>query len=293
MNPKSLIPAGLMVLPLIVYGQALRFEFVNYDDLECITGNPRMAAGLTFDNVAWAFRTDLNNVWQPITWLSFFLDATLFRQPGGTLNAGGFHATSLLFHAANVLLLYYVLRMLTGAMWPSALVAALFAVHPLHVESVAWITERKDVLSQFFGLLALMAYIRWVHKERWWWYAMALAAFLLSLMSKPTLVTLPFLLLLLDWWPLDRWDAPRWMRIAVPESNRTTGEGQPPAASGVHEPGRPITGKSARSRRNRVRSRPGTNRRKSGHPPLIQQSQDEAVPPAGCCWKSFPSSRGR
>ncbi len=205
MKARLLIPIGLIVLPMIVYGQVLRFEFVNYDDFECVTANPRMSQGLTRENVAWAFTTDLNNNWHPLTWLSLLLDATIHRHAGGRLNSGGFHLTSLLLHTTNVVLLYCALRMMTGAVWPSALAAALFAVHPLHVESVAWISERKDVLSQFFGLITLMAYVGWVRKRSWQLYAAALAMFILSLLSKPTLVTFPFLLLVLDWWPLGRW----------------------------------------------------------------------------------------
>ena len=209
------VPAGLIGLVAFVYAPVCGYGFVNYDDWEYITSNPRMASGLTLDNIAWAFQTGFHANWHPITWLSYFLDATLFRQAHGELNAGGFHATNLLFHAVNVVLLYVVLWKMTGLRWPSVLAAALFAVHPLHVESVAWISERKDVLSQFFGLLALLAYLGWVRAQRRRWYALALVAFLLSLMSKPTLVTFPFVLLLLDWWPLDRWDAPQWLRYAA------------------------------------------------------------------------------
>jgi len=210
----------LVAVTLAVYWPVVRCDFVNYDDPVYFTSNTRVLAGLTPVNVAWAFTTGHASNWHPLTWLSLMLDAQLFgRGPAGP------HLMNLLFHTANTVLLFLLLRCLTAATWRSAMVAALFALHPLHVESVAWITERKDVLSSFFGLLALIAYARYVQSQpkaegresrsdtavrafdsrRWTLdYTLALFFFACGLMSKPMLVTLPFLMLLLDWWPLER-----------------------------------------------------------------------------------------
>lgn len=195
-----MLPYPLLVaVTLVVYWQTIGFEFVNMDDFTYITRNPNVLKGLSFENLEWAFTTTYFANWHPLTWLSFMLDVELYGQ-----NAGGFHLTNVAWHVANVLLLFAVLRQMTHATWKSAFVAALFAVHPLHVESVAWISERKDVLSTFFGLLAIGAYARYTRHLKFTWYLAALVAFTLSLMSKQTLVTLPFVLLLLDFWPLNR-----------------------------------------------------------------------------------------
>jgi len=198
-----LICLGLLALIAVVYWQVGGFEFVNYDDSEYVTENLRMPAGLTMENIGWAFRTSYFENWHPLTWLSYLLDSQLFG-----LNPKPFHLVNVLFHWLNSVLLFAVFKRMTGARWPSALVAALFAVHPLHVESVAWIAERKDVLSTFFGLLTLWAYVRYVEHPRFWRYLFALLFFALSLMSKAMLVTLPFVLLLLDFWPLKRIEWP-------------------------------------------------------------------------------------
>ena len=194
---------------LAVYWPVHRHEFLNYDDGEYVIGNKHLAHGLTRDAVAWAFRSGYACNWHPLTWLSHLEDVELFG-----MEPGGHHLTSLLFHTANAVLLLLVLRRLTGALWESAFVAALFALHPLHVESVAWVAERKDVLSTFFGLLSLWAYAGWAPRSgtkqpssaihRRVCYGLALVFFAFSLMSKPMLVTLPFLMLLLDFWPLQR-----------------------------------------------------------------------------------------
>ncbi|MEX0701153.1 MAG: tetratricopeptide repeat protein [Planctomycetales bacterium] len=196
----------LAAATLAVYAQSLGHGFVNFDDPTYVAENPRVARGPTLDDVRWAFTTTHFANWHPLTWLSYMLDAGLFLPERGTIYdaAGGFHATNVALHLANVLLLFFVLRRLTGADWKSAAVAGLFAVHPLHVESVAWVSERKDVLSLFFGLLALGAYARFAMNGGRTWYAAALVAFAASLMSKQMLVTLPFVLILLDWWPLGR-----------------------------------------------------------------------------------------
>jgi tetratricopeptide (TPR) repeat protein len=186
------------------------YPFVNYDDPEYVTRNPHVLAGLNWQGARWAATTLEMGNWHPLNWLSFQADATLYG-PGPF----GFHLTNLLLHAASAALLFLALRSLTGAFWQSLAVALLFAVHPLRVEPVAWISERKGDLSVFFGLLALWAYAVYARRPSWWLYAAVLAAYCASLMSKPALATLPFLLLVLDWWPLDRLQMPvLWRRVA-------------------------------------------------------------------------------
>ncbi|HEV3259204.1 MAG TPA: tetratricopeptide repeat protein [Gemmataceae bacterium] len=199
-----------MAITLLVYRHACANGFVDFDDDLYVANNPRVQAGLTAEGVSWAFTTPVAANWHPVTWLSLQLDADIYAfvagKPVGTqpLKAWGFHLTNVLLHGANVVLLFVVLRWMTGAVWRSALVAALFAVHPLHVESVAWVSERKDVLSAFFGLLALLGYAWYAERPGWRRYGLVLVAFILGLMAKPMLVTLPFALLLLDYWPLRR-----------------------------------------------------------------------------------------
>jgi Flp pilus assembly protein TadD len=154
---------------------------------------------MNWENVAWAFTTISAANWHPLTWLSHMLDVQLFG-----LNPAGHHFTSLLLHVANVVLLFLIMEVMTGALWPSALVAALFAIHPINVESVAWIAERKNLLSTSFWLLTMWAYVRYARQPAWSKYIAVFASFALALMSKPMVVTLPFALLLLDYWPLDR-----------------------------------------------------------------------------------------
>jgi hypothetical protein len=211
-----LVVLVLAALTVAVYAPVGRFDFVQLDDPAYVTENPHVLGGLTLDGLAWAFTTGHAANWHPVTWLSHMLDVQLFG-----VDAGAHHLTSLALHAANTLLLFGLLALLTGALWRSALVAALFAVHPLHVESVAWVAERKDVLSAFFLLLTLWAYAGFVRsvgpaataagetagRSRRVYYALMLVAFALGLMAKPMLVTLPFVLLLLDVWPLERLNA--------------------------------------------------------------------------------------
>jgi tetratricopeptide (TPR) repeat protein len=210
-----------MLLALVtaaVFWPVVGCDFVNYDDPTYFVANPRVQAGLTPGNVIWAFSTlDAHN-WHPLTWLSLMVDADMFGE-----KAAGLHFTNLFFHAANAVLLYLLLQRLTAAKWRSAFVAALFALHPLHVESVAWVSERKDVLSAFFGLLALICYARFGQEQLKIGaqnpalnlspssargsrlnYSLALIFFVCALLSKPMMVTLPFVLLLLDWWPMQR-----------------------------------------------------------------------------------------
>ncbi len=203
----------LALAVLAAFWPALNCGFVNYDDPFYVTANWRVQSGLHWPAVRWAFTaTDAAN-WHPVTWLSHLLDCQLYG-----LHPAGHHLTSLLLHLANSLLLWLLLRRMTGAFWRSALAAALFALHPLRVESVVWIAERKDVLSAFLGLLAMSAYVRYTENSKSqipnsnFFYAAALAFFALALMAKPMLVTLPFVLLLLDYWPLDRFPL-RWRLI--------------------------------------------------------------------------------
>ncbi|HCO26858.1 MAG TPA: hypothetical protein DIT97_29035, partial [Gimesia maris] len=192
----------LCILTLIVYAQTCSFGFVTIDDPSWIVNNAFVNSGVNSTNVSWAFSfntVDALSNWMPFTFLSLMIDAQLFGMGGG-----GFHLTNVLLHCASALFLYAALVQMTGATTKSAIVAALFAVHPLHVESVAWVTERKDVLSLCFGHAAIWAYAMYVTAARKKYYLASVALFLCSLLSKQTLVTLPFLLLLLDYWPLRR-----------------------------------------------------------------------------------------
>jgi tetratricopeptide (TPR) repeat protein len=196
---ERLLGVLLALLTLAVFLPAVRHDFVSFDDDLYVSENPAVLSGLTWANLRWAFTTLHAGYYQPATWVSLQLDAQLF---GG--RPWGFHLGNVLWHTANVVLVFAVLRRLTGDLGRSAAVAALFAVHPLHVESVAWVTERKDVLSLFFGLVTLLAYAAWVERRGTWRYLLVLAAFALALVAKPMLVTLPFVLLLLDFWPIQR-----------------------------------------------------------------------------------------
>jgi len=198
---STIISVLLIVGTFAVYSQVLRHEYIRLDDRAYVTENPKVLAGLSAEGVAWAFTTTHASNWHPLTWLSHMLDCQLF----GT-DAGWHHLTNLLLHCAAVWLLFVVLNRMTLSIWASAFAAALFAVHPLHVESVAWIAERKDVLSTFFGFLTLLAYVRYTERPvagRYWLVAILLA---LGLMAKPMLVTWPCVMLLLDYWPLGRFE---------------------------------------------------------------------------------------
>jgi len=190
----------LVVGILVAYAHTASYEFVNFDDGDYVTGNPGVNQGLSGASVGWAFSSTYAANWHPLTWLSHQLDVTLFG-----LRAGGHHVTSVLLHALNAALFFLVLRRMTGRTWPSFFAAALFAWHPLRVESVAWISERKDLLSGTFWLLTLLAYTRYAKKPGAGGYAAVVLMVACSLMAKPMAVTLPFVLLLLDVWPLKRW----------------------------------------------------------------------------------------
>lgn len=194
-----LICLVLVLATIIAYEPVRHNDFVNFDDPRYVTQNPHIRDGITIESVMWAFGTSYANNWHPITWLSHMLDYQLF-----CLTPLWHHMMSLLFHIVNTLLLFWVLKRMTGAVWRSWLVAAFFALHPLHTESVAWVAERKDVLSAFFWLLTMWVYIRYTECPNFTRYVPIVVFLVFGLMSKPMLVTLPFVLLLLDYWPLGR-----------------------------------------------------------------------------------------
>jgi len=202
---KNWIPAliclALAILTAAAFWQLKDCGFINYDDNNYVYENATVQTGLNANSIVQAFSSELAKVghWHPLTWLSLMLDYELFG-----LNPTGYHLINLLFHVVNTLLLFLVLRRMTKRLWPSAFVACLFAIHPLHVESVAWVTERKDVLSTFFWMLTLGAYSYYVESPGWKRYVFVLLFFVVGLLSKPMLITLPFVLLLLDFWPLQR-----------------------------------------------------------------------------------------
>ncbi len=195
-----IICVALAAITCAVFGQTRQFDFVNYDDNACVYENPAVTHGLSAAEIISVFSHYHYGNWIPLATVSHMVDWQFFGA-----NAGGHHLTNVLLHAASVVVLFLVLRRLTGALWRSALVAAVFAVHPLHVESVAWVSERKDVLSGLFFMLTLAAYVRYVRSPKSLFnYSIVLLLFALGLLSKPMLVTLPFVLLLLDYWPLHR-----------------------------------------------------------------------------------------
>ena len=196
----ALVGVSLAVATVLAFLPALANRFVDYDDQVYVTANQVVRQGLTPAGLAWAFRSTEHLNWFPLTWVSHMLDVQLYG-----LAPAGHHLTSLLLHAASVVLLFAVLRAATGALWRSALVAGLFALHPLRVESVAWVAERKDVLAGLFWMLTLAAYLRYARRPGALRYALVAAGLALGLMAKPLVVTLPAVLLLLDFWPLGRW----------------------------------------------------------------------------------------
>ncbi len=222
-----LIALALFVGTLLIFSRSLSCEFLNYDDQDYITHNTHVQAGLTTDSVRWAFTATAASNWHPLTWISHELDWTLYGN-----NPVGHHATNVLIHSFSAVLVFLTLRRLTSAFWTAAFCAALWAWHPLRVESVTWIAERKDVLGAFFWFLTLLAWTGYIQDQRnhatcaWRWYAFALASFILGLLSKPMLVTLPCVFFLLDFWPLKRSPWPKFVAptpIAPFETkNRTT-----------------------------------------------------------------------
>lgn len=189
----------LVLMTLYIYWPVQDYGFIYFDDDVYVTQNIHLKTGITTDGLRWAFSTKYFGLWNPLTWLSLMLDYQIFG-----LNAGGYHWTNVILHILNAVLLFFLLRILTGAVWRSALVAALFAVHPINVESVAWIAERKNVLSTFFWMTTMLCYVWYAKRPGWKRYVPVMISFAMGLMSKPMLVTLPFTLLLLDYWPLNR-----------------------------------------------------------------------------------------
>ena len=214
-HATAVIYSSLVVSTLLVFWQVHNFNFVNFDDGVYVYDNPQVLSGLSADSFVWALTTDLNGYWQPLTWLSLIINTQFLGS-----DPGGFHLVNVFLHIVNALLLFALLSKMTSSPWRSAFVAAAFALHPMHVESVAWISARKDVLSTCFLFLTLLAYSEYTRRlpARPQFklvasgrgplvpYLAALLAFLLGLLTKPMLVTLPFLLLLLDYWPLRRFD---------------------------------------------------------------------------------------
>lgn len=193
------IAVGLAISTLAVYVQVVSHQFINFDDDLYIWNNPTVSSGVTLKGIAWAFTSFDSGIWHPLTWMSHMIDTQFFG-----LNPGAHLFVNALIHVANSLLVFVFLRRTTGARWESAIVAGLFALHPLHVESVAWASERKDTLSTFFGMVCLLAYTRYVEQPSWKRYLLVAFALALGLMAKPMLVTWPLVMLLLDYWPFAR-----------------------------------------------------------------------------------------
>ncbi len=189
----------LVIAILIAYLQVKNHAFLNYDDVGYVTENSHVQSGLNLKNIFWAFSSTSSGIWHPLTWLSHMLDCQIYG-----MKSGWHHITNLLFHTANTLILFIIFRKMTSKLWQSAFIAIMFALHPIHVESVAWVSERKDVLSTFFWILTIWSYVKYVEYPRISRYMLVILFFILGLMSKPMLVTLPFVLLLLDYWPLGR-----------------------------------------------------------------------------------------
>jgi protein O-mannosyl-transferase len=212
---RALLGALLVAIVLLLYLPVIHHDFIKlWDDDAYVTDNPHVVSGLKITNIAWAFTSFEQSNWHPVTWLSHMLDCQLFG-----LNSGAQHYMNVLLHAANVLLLFWILQRATGAVGRSFVVAALFAVHPLNVETVAWVAQRKSLLSAFFSLLTVAAYGWYVRRAGWKPYLAIVVAFAMALMSKPMAVSLPLLLLLFDYWPLQRLEELpfwcRWVRLAI------------------------------------------------------------------------------
>ena len=200
-NPKILVCLFLVLTTVGVYGQVSHYDFINYDDDVYVTENRHVQSGLNYEDIVWSFSFANKNstYWHPLSWISHMLDVQLYG-----MDAGRHHLTNVLFHIANSIILFLVLHRMTGGLWRSAFVASLFAVHPLNVESVAWIAERKNVLSTFFWMLTLCCYVYYAAKPNFAKYLLLFIVFAFGLLAKPMLITLPFVLLLLDYWPLGR-----------------------------------------------------------------------------------------
>lgn len=196
----EIIVAVPILMVAFIYAPTLKHDFVNYDDTSYVTENRNVNSGLSLRSIGWAFTSTEESNWHPLTWISHMLDVDLYG-----LNPGGHHLTNMFLHMLNTLILFALLKSMTGTIWRSAFVAALFAIHPLHVESVAWIAERKDLLCAFFWFLALWSYTYYVKRPSLILYLLVSFFFISGLLSKPMIITFPFLLLLLDYWPLNRY----------------------------------------------------------------------------------------
>ncbi len=199
---KFIVYIFLTIIILAVYWQVNQFDFSNYGDPFFVTNNSHVLTGITPEGLCWSFTTKYLGLWHPLTWLSLMFDYQLHE-----LNASGYHVTNLILHIISTLLLFWLFNRMTGAVWKSAFVAAFFALHPLHVESVAWIAERKDVLSAFFWMLTLCFYVYYTEKPAVKRYVLVLFSFVLAIMSKPMVITLPVIMILLDYWPLKRFNS--------------------------------------------------------------------------------------
>jgi tetratricopeptide (TPR) repeat protein len=206
---KLIVYIVLTVVTLAVFWQVYQYDFINFDDHAYVTENSRIRSELSLDGIRWIFGTKHLDLWTPLVWLSFMLDYRIYG-----LDAGGYHLTNLILHILSTLLLFSLFNRMTGAIWKSAFVAACFALHPLHVESVAWISERKDVLSAFFWILTLCLYVYYTEKPAIKRYLLVLFSFVCALMSKPMVVTLPVIMILLDYWPLGRFASKKSNLIA-------------------------------------------------------------------------------
>jgi protein O-mannosyl-transferase len=225
----------LIVCTIAVYGRMVGFDFIDYDDPTYVSNNQTVSQGLTWEGIKWAFTTSYAANWSPLTWLSFMSDREIFGS-----GAAGFHLTNVLLHIANTLLLFWVLKRYSNALYASFFVAAIFGLHPLHVESVAWVTERKDVLSTLFWMLTMLAYLRYLECRTVLRYMIMLVVFSLGLMAKPMLVTLPFVLLILDYWPLRRLSASSFRLGLTKLTTSHSGQAnsvESPAGSSENTPG--------------------------------------------------------
>lgn len=189
----------LILSTIAVFWQVNQYDFIDLDDSVYVLNNHHIQSGITSDAICWSFSTMYAEFWHPVTWFSLILDNQFYG-----LHAGGYHVTNIILHILSTLLLFWIFNHITGAIWKSAFVAAVFALHPLHVESVAWIAKRKDVLSGFFWMLTLCFYVYYTHKPVTKRYLLVVSSFMLALMSKPMVVTLPMIMILLDYWPLRR-----------------------------------------------------------------------------------------
>jgi len=215
-RPELIVCLILTVITIAAYWQVSGYDFVGFDDNTQIVANSYLHKGITIKTIAWAFGFESSTYWHPITWLSHMLGFQLFG-----FRPGMHHWINLLFHISNTLLLFLILKRMTGAFWQSAFVAGLFAIHPLNVESVAWVAARKNVLSTFFWMLTMLAYVGYTERPGAFRYLLVFMALALGLMAKPMLVTLPFVLLLMDYWPLGR------LRFKQPSGNNNSATGEP------------------------------------------------------------------